>query len=158
MGGMHKRGRGVGEAAGHSVQEREKGAALRDPADLVPGCVRTLRLCGCHRSARIRAGGRCSRNCTRAGARRPVAPRAEQSAESVSKFANASAGARAWCTALTRLGICDVVRGGGLAAEEALKGARGGRHERGEARGAQPHGFRSTTMRFVAIPHWRVVL
>ena len=51
------------------------------------------------------------------------------------------AGARAgFSTAFTRLGVGDVVRGGGLAAVEALKGARGGRHERGEARGAQPHG------------------
>jgi len=51
------------------------------------------------------------------------------------------AGARARCsTALTRLRVGNVVRGGGLAAVEARKGARGGRHERGEASGAQPHG------------------
>jgi hypothetical protein len=70
MRGMHERG-GAGEAAGHPVQER------RAP------------LCGCQRSARVRAGGGCSRNCARAGARRPLAPRAEQSAERDScAFAN----------------------------------------------------------------------
>ena len=57
------------------------------------------------------------------------------------------AGARARCsTALTRLGVGNVVRGGGLAAVEARKGARGGRHERGEASGAQPHGTREGSL------------
>jgi len=56
-------------------------------------------------------------------------------------------GARQRCTALTRLGVGHVVRGGGLAAIQALKGARGGRHERGEARGAQSHAWRGRAQR-----------
>ena len=62
------------------------GAALLDPAHLVPGCgvrvnAAAVAAYGCQRSASVRAGGGCSRSCTHACVRRPLAPRASQSAE-----------------------------------------------------------------------------